>query len=79
MFSGLNTRYVCSIDPNINKYIFKKDTIFPLKEVKFENRILKIPNKIDEYLQILYGNDFNIPKKNKILLYEVVIDGKKYI
>jgi lipopolysaccharide cholinephosphotransferase len=41
--------------------IYKRDVFFPTKKMKFENLMVEIPNKADDYLRILYGNYMLIP------------------
>lgn len=40
------------------------DTIFPLKQIKFCNRCYPCPNDCNQYLKLVYGDDFmTVPKK----------------
>jgi len=49
----------------LNFYIRKED-LFPLKKIQFENYDFYIPNKPEEYLKSLYGNNFmQLPPKEK--------------
>ncbi len=44
----------------------KKEEVFPLKKTTFEGYEFFIPNNSDEYLKILYGDDYmTLPPKNK--------------
>lgn len=45
-------------------YRFKKDRIYPLKDVEFEGHIFKIPKDVDYFLRILYGNYMTLPNEN---------------
>ncbi len=45
-------------------YIFKKNKIYPLKEIAFEGHIFKIPNDSDYFLKTLYGNYMNLPPES---------------
>lgn len=42
-------------------YRFRKDRIYPLREIEFEGHIFKVPNDTDYFLKILYGNYMNLP------------------
>lgn len=53
---------------------FKKEWIFPLKEIEFENLKFYAPNNIDEVLKAQYGNYMEIPSKDKIKMH--VLDVK---
>lgn len=44
-----------------SRAVFRRDVIFPTKYSKFENVMLKIPNNIDEYLKIQFGDKFMEP------------------
>lgn len=55
---------------------FKKDWIFPLREIEFENCKFFAPNNIDEILKAQYGNYMEIPSKDKIKMHVVDV---KYI
>jgi lipopolysaccharide cholinephosphotransferase len=51
--------------PSYLLYI-NKELIFPLKKIEFENYNFYIPNKAEEYLKSLYGNNFmQLPPKEK--------------
>jgi lipopolysaccharide cholinephosphotransferase len=51
--------------PSYLLYLNKK-SIFPLKKMQFENYNFNIPNKPNDYLNVLYGNSFmRLPPKEK--------------
>ena len=44
----------------------KKSTIFPLKQITFEEKEFLGPNDIDDYLKVYYGKNYmTLPPKNK--------------
>jgi len=45
-------------DPNI--YI-DKNSVLPLKKIKFKNKEFLAPNNNDKYLKVIYGDDYMIP------------------
>lgn len=45
-------------------YRFRKDRIYPLREIEFEGHIFKVPNDTDYFLRILYGNYKNLPSES---------------
>ena len=60
--------YSIECDPAPARRIFKKETIFPLKEIEFEGVKYLAPNNTEKYLSVNYGdftklpNDFGHPK-----------------
>lgn len=42
--------------------IISNDTIFPLREAMYEDRMFKVPNKAERYLSIVYGDWQAFPK-----------------
>ena len=48
---------------NYKFFIAEYDDIFPLKEVEFENQMYTAPNNHAFYLEKLYGNYLDVPKK----------------
>lgn len=47
---------------------FEKETIFPLKTMKFEGREFFVPNDTDKFLRITYGDFMKIPPpKNRLV------------
>lgn len=46
------------------KHIYKKEEIFPLKEIEYENNIFMGPNKPDSILTSMYGDYLTLPPEN---------------
>jgi len=46
---------------NNNRKIYQKSIIFPLKLVKFEDKMFFIPNDFNRYLHIRFGNYTSLP------------------
>lgn len=44
-------------------HVYSKDEIFPLKEIKFEGKTFKGPNKPHEMLTSMYGDYMKLPKE----------------
>ena len=62
--------------------IYKYDTIFPLRKIKFEGEYFFAPNKVDEYLQEHYGNYTVLPSRNKrkpVMVKYKKINNPKYV
>ena len=55
---GVETGFVSS------QYMFRNETIFPLKKIEFENHDFFVPNDYDAYLRQMYG-DYNILPEEK--------------
>ena len=55
--------YFCGGKPDNN--IFKKEDLFPLRKIRFEDMELNFPNKLEEYLTHLYGDFMQIPPEEK--------------
>lgn len=50
-----NSHYLqCLCEPNTQK--IHNNLIYPLKSIKFEGHDFPVPNNVDEYLKILYGD-----------------------
>lgn len=47
---------------NKARRIFKKETIFPLKEIIFEGKKYPCPNNLDKYLSVNFGDYMSIPR-----------------
>ena len=47
----------------------KKSTIFPLKEILFENQSFPVPNNAHQYLTYQYGNYMQIPPEDKRIVH----------
>ena len=45
---------------------FKRDILFPLKTITFENHEFSCPNDSDKYLQIIYGDWMTVPDDKDI-------------
>lgn len=75
-----NTEYLdYSLDMGLKSYNFPKKIIFPLSQITFENITLPCPKDVNNYLIILYGENYLIPPSNPyqhgIIRY---ISEKKY-
>ena len=55
--------YFCGGKPANN--IFKKEDMFPLRKLKFEDIELNFPNKLEAYLTHLYGDFMQLPPPEK--------------
>lgn len=51
--------YFCGGKPDNN--IFKKEDMFPLRKIKFEDVELNFPNNLEKYLTHLYGDYMKLP------------------
>lgn len=49
---------------SFKKGLFSKDLFGTAKNIKFENTVLKAPQKIEEYLRLRYGNYMELPSEN---------------
>ena len=47
--------------PYSDAYVFKRETLFPVSTIKFENHEFPAPNKIEEYLTEMYGDYLQLP------------------
>lgn len=45
--------------------ILEVNTIFPLKQLPFEDRVYNVPNNVDKYLENLYGDYMTLPPVEK--------------
>lgn len=52
----------------------KKDCVFPLKKIKFEDGEFFVPSNYDEYLKKMYGNYMKLPPKNKRMTHAIKIE-----
>ena len=52
----------CTPDDMYKLFVIETDKIFPLREIKFEDKIFPCPNDSDEYLSKEYNDYMNIPK-----------------
>jgi phosphorylcholine metabolism protein LicD len=48
---------------NYNYELIHKDTVFPLRKIKFNNEYYPCPNDYDMYLKSIYGDYIYLPKK----------------
>lgn len=55
------------------QYKFPLDTIYPLKEIEFENKKYPAPNDIEKYLVLHYGDWFKIPNADQIVQHSTKI------
>lgn len=56
-------------------HTYKKEWIFPLKEVEFEGFKFLAPNDSEKYLKSYYGKDYmKIPPENKKITHSIEID-----
>lgn len=65
-YNGTDTgvyAYFCGGKPTNN--IFKKEDMFPLRKLKFEDIELNFPNKLEAYLTHLYGDFMQLPPPEK--------------
>jgi phosphorylcholine metabolism protein LicD len=63
MYENTDTNYYASFEPSINKYIFDKNTIFPLKKIELNGKYYNVVNNLPKYLELIYGSDYMVPKK----------------
>lgn len=61
-----------------SRAVFRDDVIFPTKYVKFENVQLKVPNKLEEYLKIQFGEKFMEPPPKSLICINKHAQGWKY-
>lgn len=47
------------------KYTYKKENIFPLREIEFEGHYFLCPNNYDAHLQSIYGDYMRIPPQDR--------------
>jgi len=63
--------------PSYLLYI-EKSNIFPLKKIEFENKEFFGPNNFNEYLKVLYGDNYmQLPPKSKRVQHAIAIEIKK--
>lgn len=59
-------RFGYAFDPHRFTSIMVKEDVFPLKTMKFEGLDVKVPGRIEKYLERRYGNDYmTLPPKEK--------------
>lgn len=45
--------------------IFKEETLFPVKRIQFNGKLLPVPNDCDMYLRQIYGDYMTLPSEEK--------------
>lgn len=62
----------------LDSHVYKRDEIYPLKDIEFEGKVFKGPNKPHEILKSMYGDYMKLPKEedrfshsSKIEIYKV--------
>ncbi|BGI52971.1 MAG: phosphorylcholine transferase LicD [Candidatus Hamiltonella defensa (Ceratovacuna japonica)] len=55
-----NYIYAYGVEVSYSRYIFKKETLFPINKIVFEGTKFNCPNNIEEYLKQIYGPDYMI-------------------
>ena len=60
---NVNLIYGIQLLVSDNNWFRKKDTVFPLKEISFEGLNFYAPNDCDKYLEAIFGNYMDYPKK----------------
>lgn len=53
------------------QYRYPLESIYPLQEIKFEDRVYPAPNDVENYLVLHYGDWFKIPPADKIVQHAV--------
>lgn len=65
-FAHENTKCMTYLfDTTPKWHVCKKDEIYPLKELPFEDMMLKFPNKVEDYLTRQYGDYMQLPPVEK--------------
>lgn len=71
--SDINDKDMIDIlDENFNRFLIKKNDMFPLRKIKFENNLLPVPNNYNEYLTKQYGNFMKLPPPQKRYPHEPI-------
>ncbi|MBC8948505.1 phosphorylcholine transferase LicD [Xenorhabdus sp. TS4] len=68
MMSKRRKKYLlgAGIETPFSRAYFKYDDVFPLREILFEGKLYKCPNKVDLYLSKMYGDDYmELPPASK--------------
>lgn len=71
LFKFKSNTFSRSIGCDFYKPEFRRDIIFPLQKIYFENYEFSCPNKIREYLNIIYRDWETIPSAEKIQTHNV--------
>ncbi|MGB5990073.1 MAG: LicD family protein [Marinifilaceae bacterium] len=62
-YSSKNFKYVSTgIEVTAGYKTFKRETLFPLRKIKFEDEYFYAPNDYDTYLTTTYGDYMKLPK-----------------
>lgn len=65
-YNHQKTRYINAFEgPMACKAFFSKSDLFPLRDMKFENLTVKMPNRYDVYLGRLYGDYMQMPPEEE--------------
>lgn len=59
---------------SLTKHTYKKENIFPLREIEFEGHYFLCPNNYDAHLRSIYGDYMQIPHQDK---REQILDMSK--
>ena len=58
-------RFAYMFDPERYTSMLDKDDVFPTKKMKFEDMKARVPNKIERYLEVRYGDYMTLPPEDK--------------
>ena len=75
-YNNMDTKYIACLSYG-SKLTFERKIMLPVKQILFENQQHYIPNDVDKFLKILYGNYMELPpieKRIGHLPYKVSID-----
>lgn len=65
-YKDYNTeRFAYMFDPKRYTSIVNKNDVYPTRKMSFENVMVRVPNKIEKYLEIRYGDYMTLPPKEK--------------
>lgn len=67
-YRGKNTKYYCNFMGKafFKKGIYKKEWFVPTRDCSFENIILKVPGKLEDFLSERFGDYMKIPSPEQI-------------
>lgn len=57
--NGKNISYFNAF--SIDKKIYEKEILFPVKKIKFESKLYSVPHRYEEYLEKTYGDYMKLP------------------
>jgi len=63
-YNNGKTKYITCLS-YCGTHTFKKEDIFPIKEILFEKNVYSAPNNMDNYLKELYGDYMKLPPKKE--------------